>query len=117
MAESEVGKRAADARRCRFSDNSNGSADMKLPRLNFLRCLGTVFSLLLFSLLAGLPLRADELFSRTLSSDWQFRAVGSTEAIANPDKSDVKQWHPAQVPGVVQTDLLRNGLIPDPFDR
>ncbi len=91
---------------------------MKLPRLNCFRRLGTaVFSLLLFSLLAALPLKADELFSRTLSSDWQFRAVGSTETIANPDKSDVKQWHQAQVPGVVQTDLLRNGLIPDPFDR
>jgi beta-mannosidase len=28
-----------------------------------------------------------------------------------------QQWHAAQVPGVVHTDLLRNGLIPDPFDR
>ena len=27
----------------------------------------------------------------------------------------MKEWHPAQVPGVVQTDLLRDGLIPDPF--
>src|ERR1700747_1201169 len=27
----------------------------------------------------------------------------------------MKQWHPAQVPGVVQNDLLHDGLIPDPF--
>jgi beta-mannosidase len=47
--------------------------------------------------------------SRTLEAKWEFRAVGGT------DRADVKEWHPAQVPGVVQTDLLRNGLIPDPF--
>ena len=46
-----------------------------------------------------------------MNADWQFRAVGNT------DKPDVQQWHAAQVPGVVHTDLLRNGLIPDPFDR
>jgi hypothetical protein len=71
----------------------------------------------LLPLFAALPLQADELSSRTLRSGWQFRAIGNTEATANTDKSDVKQWHPAQFPGVVQTDLLRNGLIPDPFDR
>ena len=54
---------------------------------------------------------AAEPSSRTLDSGWQFRAVGNT------DNSDVKQWHPAQVPGVVHTDLLHNSLIPDPFDR
>ena len=37
--------------------------------------------------------------------------------MANTDRSDVKEWHPAQVPGVVQTDLLHSGLISDPFDR
>jgi beta-mannosidase len=35
--------------------------------------------------------------------------------VAGTDRADVKDWHPAQVPGVVQTDLLLNGLIPDPF--
>jgi len=64
-----------------------------------------------FCSLAALPLSASDPSSRTLHSDWQFRAVGNT------DNPDVKQWHPAQVPGVVHTDLLRNGLIPDPFDR
>jgi beta-mannosidase len=61
-------------------------------------------------LLAELPLKAEEPSARLLNFDWRFRAIGNT------DKSDVKQWHPAQVPGVVQTDLLRNDLIPDPFD-
>lgn len=35
--------------------------------------------------------------------DWRFRAC------------DELNWYPAQVPGNVHTDLLRNGLIPDPF--
>jgi beta-mannosidase len=66
---------------------------------------------LLIGCLAGLPLQAAETSSRELDAGWQFRAV------ANADRSDVKQWHPAQVPGVVQTDLLHNSLIPDPFDK
>jgi beta-mannosidase len=73
----------------------------------FFRCLGTVA----FSFVVAFPLVAAEPSSRTLDSGWQFRAVGNT------DNSDVKQWHPAQVPGVVHTDLLQNRLIPDPFDR
>jgi beta-mannosidase len=72
--------------------------------LQFLACL-------LFCCGAALPLEAAEPSSRNLNSGWQFRAV------ANTDRSDVKEWHPAQVPGVVQTDLLHNGLIPDPFER
>jgi len=70
----------------------------------FLACL-------LFCSLVASPLKSAEPSSRNLDSGWQFRAV------ANTDRSDVKQWHPAQVPGVVQTDLLHAGLIPDPFDR
>ncbi|EBK2060186.1 glycoside hydrolase family 2 protein, partial [Salmonella enterica subsp. enterica serovar Typhi] len=34
---------------------------------------------------------------------WNFKACDDTE------------WKPARVPGTVHTDLLRNGLIPDPF--
>jgi beta-mannosidase len=59
----------------------------------------------------ALPLRAAEPSSLNLDSGWQFRAV------ANADRADVKEWHPAQVPGVVHTDLLHDGLIPDPFDK
>lgn len=47
--------------------------------------------------------------SRVLEAKWEFRAASET------DRADLKEWHAAQVPGVVQTDLLRAGLIPDPF--
>ncbi len=46
-----------------------------------------------------------------LNSDWEFRQIA--EAIA----SDAPTWRPAQVPGDVHLDLLRNKLIPDPFYR
>ena len=42
---------------------------------------------------------------------WKFRAISDKE------HAGVTEWHPAKVPGVVQTDLLRNKLIPDPFYR
>jgi beta-mannosidase len=38
-----------------------------------------------------------------ISDNWTFREAAKD------------QLHPAQVPGCVHTDLLRNGLIPDPF--
>ncbi|EPZ42143.1 beta-mannosidase [Alicyclobacillus acidoterrestris] len=41
--------------------------------------------------------------NRSTIGNWQFKAA---------DESD---WLPAQVPGCVHTDLLRNGRIPDPF--
>ena len=47
--------------------------------------------------------------SRVLEAKWEFRAASDT------DRADLKEWHAAQIPGVVQTDLLRAGLIPDPF--
>ncbi len=47
--------------------------------------------------------------SRVLDAKWEFRAASET------DRAELKEWHPAQVPGVVQTDLLSDGLIPDPF--
>ena len=52
---------------------------------------------------------AGQAASHALEAKWEFRAVGNT------DRAELKDWHPAQVPGVVQTDLLRDGLIPDPF--
>jgi beta-mannosidase len=65
-----------------------------------------------FSALASLSIAsstAGQASSRPLDAKWQFRAVSKT------DRADLQDWHPAQVPGVVQTDLLTNGLIPDPF--
>jgi beta-mannosidase len=47
--------------------------------------------------------------SRALEAKWEFRAISKT------DRAELQDWHPAQVPGVVQTDLLKDGLIPDPF--
>jgi beta-mannosidase len=87
---------------------------MRMARSEFLRSplsAAKAAATLFFCFLTALPLVASDPASRTLDSGWQFRAV------ANADRSDVKEWHPAQVPGVVQTDLLRSGLIPDPFDR
>jgi beta-mannosidase len=88
---------------------------MRSIRFVLLRYLARPISCLLgvslYCCFAALPLEAAEPSSRNLDSGWQFRAV------ANTDRSDVKEWHPAQVPGVVQTDLLKSDLIPDPFDR
>ena len=51
--------------------------------------------------------------SQTIDSGWQFRLAASTpDAAAH---ADAQQWHPAAVPSTVQTDLLRNRMIVDPF--
>jgi beta-mannosidase len=88
---------------------------MELMRLVSLRNLSVVLFysagfLFLASLLA-VPMKAAEPSTQNIDSGWQFRAV------ANAERADVKEWHAAQVPGVVQTDLLNNKLIPDPFDK
>ena len=77
------------------------------PQLFFLLS-ASIFLLLVSPLCAA---ASAEPSSQALNTGWQFRAVGTT------DKSEIQQWHSAQVPGVVHTDLLRNNLIPDPFDR
>ena len=90
------------------------------------RCALTLTSFLISSsltiLLMALPLCAQQPSLRILDSGWQFRAVASTIPAGNADaasfaSSNLSDWHPAQVPGVVQTDLLQNKIIPDPFDR
>lgn len=48
---------------------------------------------------------------REIGTGWRFRAISQSAA------AEFQQWHPAKVPGVVQTDLLDNKLIPDPFYR
>ena len=87
---------------------------MKCPQASF--CLRIVSSFLLILWIGAVTpalfdtaAEAAEPSSRTIDTGWEFRAVSNT------DRADVKEWHPAQVPGVVQTDLLRNKLIPDPF--
>lgn len=55
--------------------------------------------------------RADsEATSLALDSRWEFRQ-------RNADGVPPSTWRPATVPGVVDTDLLNNRLIPDPFYR
>src|SRR5579859_2589597 len=86
---------------------------MRVTRLELLRSSvihRISLSAFLLYFLAVMPLKAAELNTRPLESGWQFRILSTT------DRSELKQWHPAQVPGVVHTDLLRNKLIPDPFD-
>ena len=81
---------------------------MNLPRLAIFRSsCSAVWAVFILSL--PLQAAAQAPSSRAIEAKWEFRAGGGT------DRADVKEWHPAQVPGVVQTDLLRNGLIPDPF--
>jgi len=50
-----------------------------------------------------------QLQRQTLDTGWRFRAVAST------DHPEALVERPATVPGVVQTDLRKNGVIPDPF--
>lgn len=55
----------------------------------------------------------------SLNGTWQFRET-ATDPIAADDvgtHSGTTDWHPATVPGAVQTDLMANGMIPHPFYR
>ncbi|HZU23605.1 MAG TPA: glycoside hydrolase family 2 protein, partial [Terriglobales bacterium] len=45
------------------------------------------------------------------------RQLAAPNGTASPVWPDAAIWRPAQVPGVVAMDLLRNRLIPDPFFR
>jgi beta-mannosidase len=51
---------------------------------------------------------ATQKLSIPLDSGWEFRQLGEAAAAT---------WRPAQVPGDVHLDLMRNKLIPDPFYR
>lgn len=64
------------------------------------------FVLLLHATAQSNPSQRQEL---SLNANWEFRQV----------EGNVSQtkWMPAQVPGVVHTDLLRNKVIPDPYYR
>jgi len=81
-------------------------------RSNLLRIVASrSVTYFVFLVLAASLLQAAEPVSRQLNSGWEFRTLGDA------NQPGVKQWHAAQVPGVVHTDLLRNALIPEPFDR
>jgi beta-mannosidase len=85
--------------------------DLIRPVRVMAKALSLLVLLFVISALTSTRLEAAEPSSRALDSGWEFRAVG------NVDRADIKEWHPAQVPGVVHTDLQRNKLIPEPFDR
>ena len=50
--------------------------------------------------------------SQSISSDWIFRQIP-----LNSTESNTNQWYPAEIPGYVHLDLMRNKLIPDPNYR
>jgi beta-mannosidase len=77
-------------------------------RYNALRAVATRSLLALFTLAATTPLSA-QIRQLPLDRGWRFRAVASS------NHPEATAWHDATVPGVVQTDLLHNGIIPDPF--
>lgn len=63
--------------------------------------------------LAALAATASEPQSRALHAGWEFRlAPDDPQAAAHPEAT---QWHAAQVPGNVHTDLLAARLIADPY--
>src|SRR5579864_6750405 len=69
---------------------------------------------LLCALFAPIPANAQSGAARQtipLDSGWEFRQVQDSSVAAETT------WRPAQVPGDVHLDLLRNKLIPDPFYR
>jgi beta-mannosidase len=51
--------------------------------------------------------------TRLLNDDWSFRELDP----APVPFTDVSGWLPAEVPGHVHLDLMRIGIIPDPFER
>lgn len=66
-------------------------------------------ALTFFLLCPAMVLHASQPKVQELNSGWQFRGLNAA------DHPEVKDWHGAQVPGAVQTDLFSNKLIADPF--
>ena len=79
------------------------------------RWLAQLVLLLALGLPAWVGAQAAAPVVQGLASGWQFRLVpGSAMARAHPQAA---RWHAARVPGMVQTDLLALGLVPDPYYR
>ncbi|ATE71841.1 beta-mannosidase [Lysobacter capsici] len=77
-----------------------------------LRSLAAI-ALMLIAALAAYGAQAAPLHSQPLHQNWQFRLVpGDPQAAKHQPATD---WHPAQVPGHVHTDLLAAKLIEDPY--
>ena len=56
-----------------------------------------------------MPLHAADPAMQPLNLGWEFHALNPT------GRPEMTAWRSAQIPGVVQTDLLATHLIPDPF--
>jgi beta-mannosidase len=63
--------------------------------------------------LSGAPAFAAPLEARPVMQGWSFR-LDPQDPAAKTHSAET-QWRPASVPGTVQTDLLKAGLIPDPY--
>jgi len=50
----------------------------------------------------------------SLNGGWQFRQVNKSGQNRAADSS-AGEWYAAEVPGSVQRDLIRHGLLPDPY--
>jgi len=61
--------------------------------------------ILIFLMLASPTIFSQDMKKIDLGGKWKFRRAGT------------HQWMDAKVPGCVHTDLMKNGLIPDPFLR
>lgn len=60
-----------------------------------------------------LALHAQPVAAAPLQAAWMFRLLpGNAQLKARPEAG---QWRTATVPGAVHTDLLANGVIPDPY--
>lgn len=78
---------------------------MRLDCFRFALLLALLFPVLA---LAQTPLQKQIV---PLNSGWEFRQL------PGPNGPENSVWRPAQVPGSVHLDLLRNNLIPDPYFR
>jgi beta-mannosidase len=74
-----------------------------------LRLIAVLISAILFSLISLAQSTLKQVLP--LNTGWEFRQI------ADAAGADAPVWRPAQVPGDVHLDLLRNKLIPDPFYR
>ena len=74
--------------------------------------LGWISTAGLIACLFAAPLRAERV-AIELNRGWEFHEVAPEGISAHGP--DTAAWRPATVPGAVQTDLLANGLIPEPF--
>jgi beta-mannosidase len=68
---------------------------------------------ILFVLAAAASAQAKPLSVQALDQGWSFR-LDPSDAAAKARPADTA-WRPATTPGVVQTDLLANHAIPDPY--